>query len=451
MSRALLFSGPSPLAAPRPFTSCAARLRCPRWLAGLEVLLGATLLAGSASFCALAQDSESWRPFLELRERFSYLDAFDFDSRSPDANGLWAQRLHVGTDYQSKGPLSARGVLVSAVNRGGQVNPVERNNLDIQEAWLRYSGDGWSATLGRQQLRLGSQRLVALRLGTNVVRTWDGLKFSGESGNWRWDLFGLQLVQVEPNGSFNDESDSGRTLAGLYATRGSEALGVDFYYLYARFDQRRTIEGLADQDRHTVGTRLFGERGSWFWNWETIYQFGEQDQGAQQQDIRAWSLATNTGYRFSAPWSPAVMMSINVASGDERRGDGRLETFDALYPRGNYFSELAQLGPSNFVNVNPYLTLEPSERLSLSFDLNLYWRREAADGVYGPPGNIIREPSGSNARFVNTAFSASAQLALSKNHQLGLAITHSRPERFIEETGPSANTNFIEFTFEARY
>ncbi|MEM7704071.1 MAG: alginate export family protein [Pseudomonadota bacterium] len=417
----------------------------------LVALLGAVIIVVGWSTSALAQDSESWRPFLELRERFSYLNAFDFDATSPDADALWAQRLHVGADYESEGPLSARGVLVSAINRGGQVNPVERNNLDIQEAWLRYSNDNWSATLGRQQLKLGSQRLVALRLGTNVVRTWDGLRISGNHGGWRWDLFGLQLVQVEPNGSFNDESDGGRTLAGLYATRGTATLGADFYYLYARFDQRRTIEGVADQDRHTVGARLFGERGPWFWNWEAMYQFGEQDLGAQEQDIRAWSLATNTGYRFSAPWSPAVMLSVNVASGDEQRGDGRLETFDALYPRGNYFSELAQLGPSNFVNVNPYLMLEPSERLSLSFDVNLYWRREEADGVYGPPGNIIRAPLGSTARFVNTAFSASAEWALSKNYQLGLALTRSRPERFIEETGPSDSTNFIEFTFEAGF
>jgi hypothetical protein len=145
------------------------------------------------------------------------------------------------------------------------------------------------------------------------------------------------------------------------------------------------------------------------------------------------------------------MLSVNVASGDTTPGDGKLETFDALYPRGNYFSELAQLGPANFFNVNPYLTVTPTDGVTMQFDLNLYWRLETSDGIYGPAGNLIRLPGDSDERFVNTALSASIDWELDRHFVLGLALTHSRPEAFIEDTGPADISNFAQFTFEARF
>ena len=178
-----------------------------------------------------------------------------------------------------------------------------------------------------------------------------------------------------------------------------------------------------------------------------MYQFG--DLGAD--DISAWTLATNTGYRFDAAWSPSVMLSVNVASGDDDPADNTFRTFDALYPRGSYFSELAQLGPANFFNLNPYLSIQPVETLSVTFDLDLYWRLETADGVYAPPGNIIRRPAGSPERFVNSALSAAIEWEATETVFLGLSLTYSRPEAFLEDTGPADDTSFAEFTFEMNF
>ncbi len=381
-----------------------------------------------------------------VRERATYMSAIDFDSNDEDTGWSWAQRIHATADVDLKDGMQARISLMSGLQSGIETTPIEDNHLALQEGFLILPVAGSAASIGRQEIRLGSQRLVGWRDGTNVRRTWDGLRLNGGNRNWTWDVIGLQPVDVEPEGAFNDTSDDDRQLAGVYTTRSAGRSDLDLYYLYAHYAERNTVEGPGVQDRHTVGLRLFGERGSIFWDWEAVYQFGEHG----GLDIEAWTLATNTGYRLPGAWQPSLMLSTNVASGDSDRSDNKLETFDALYPRGNYFSELAQLGPANFFNLNPYLTLAPNDDLFISLDINFYWRLEKEDGVYGPAGNLIRPPLGSRERFVNTAISLAVEWQASKHWFLGLALAHSRPEDFFEDTGSADNASFAQFTIEAR-
>jgi hypothetical protein len=334
--------------------------------------------------------------------------------------------------------------LVSAVSEGIQRSPISENHLDIQEAYADFVAGPGRLRVGRQELQFGSQRFIGTRDGTNVRRTWDGVKYAMAVKSWSIDALYAREVQVDPRGVFNDDSGTGRSLAGIYATGNVGASGIDTYYLWSRRNDRATIEGVANQRRHTIGLRSFGNHGAWFWNWEAAYQFGDHGSDA----IRAWTLASNTGYRPAMRWRPSFMLSANISSGDSQRKDGKLETFDALYPRGNYFSEIAQLGPSNFFNLNPYLTLEPANDLAISMDINWFWRTELNDGVYGPPGNIVRLPRTSRERRVSTAFSASIDWNVSRRTMLGFVTTYSQADEFLQDTGSADNTWFAELTLK---
>ncbi len=409
--------------------------------------LFAATVAVLASGAEASDGVDAWAFDGALRERATLSTAVDFDASNPDEGWFWTQRLSLNAEGPVTDTLSARFSLVSALQSGVDASPVNQNNLDFQEAYLDWQIAGTGVRLGRQEVILGSQRLVGSREGTNVRRTWDGLRVSGDIGRWHWDAFGVRLVNVEPNGVLNDSSNSNRSLAGLYLSGPMDWTSLDVYYLYSRVKNRPTIEGTANQERHSLGVRVFGEANNWFWNWEAIGQFGRHG----SDDIEAWTLATNTGYRMDAPWSPEFMLSINVASGDSDPTDGKLETFDALYPRGNYFSELALLGPANFYNLNPTLSLKPTEDVDVSLRVNWYWRLETSDGVYGPPGNLLRAPLGSDERFVNLAYSLSAAWRLNKTWRLTASLTHSRPQDFIQETGVADITNFGEFSLIARF
>ncbi|WP_346993747.1 alginate export family protein [Alteromonas gracilis] len=151
--------------------------------------------------------------------------------------------------------------------------------------------------------------------------------------------------------------------------------------------------------------------------------------------------------RFDGMWAPEFMLSVNIASGDDTRNDGRLETFDALYPRGSYFSEAAQLGPANFYNFHPYIYLYPSETIRLQFDVNFYWRLEQNDGVYGPPGNIIQLPNDNLDKKVNVAFSSGFEWEINEATNISLLATYSDPKGILATSDNHADSvKFVEFT-----
>ncbi|MEM6916737.1 MAG: alginate export family protein, partial [Verrucomicrobiota bacterium] len=113
--------------------------------------------------------------------------------------------------------------------------------------------------------------------------------------------------------------------------------------------------------------------------------------------------------------------------------------------------EAAILGPRNFFNFHPSVAFEVTDNVSLVLDTNFFWRLETGDGVYGPPGNLIRGPGGSDERFVGQTVSANLAVQVTREVSVGLVYTHFFTGDFLEETGPSADVDFVELTVTLRF
>ncbi|HKC12806.1 MAG TPA: alginate export family protein, partial [Vicinamibacteria bacterium] len=117
-------------------------------------------------------------------------------------------------------------------------------------------------------------------------------------------------------------------------------------------------------------------------------------------DIRAWGVATDTGYTFaSAPSRPRLALRADMASGD-RREPGTLRSFNAPYPPLNYFSEAAIFAPGNGYDLHPYVEARPVKQLSTSVGVDFLWRSERTDAIYRAGGGLLLRPGVSAARFV---------------------------------------------------
>ena len=222
---------------------------------------------------------------------------------------------------------------------------------------------------------------------------------------------------------------------------------MDIYYLGFRDDKGGFVQGTAVEERHSIGARFHGAQNGWDWNWEGVYQFGSFGQG----DIRAWTVATITGFTFDAPWRPRIGLSMNVASGDDDPNDNDLGTFNPLFPRGNYFSEAAVLGPRNFFNVNPSVEISPMDRWSVAAGPNFFWRLNPADGVYTPSGQILRAPGGSSRRYVGTGLSLSTAYEIAHGLEAGAIYTRVFAGEFLQATGPSEDIDFVELTLQYKF
>lgn len=95
------------------------------------------------------------------------------------------------------------------------------------------------------------------------------------------------------------------------------------------------------------------------------------------------------------------------------------------------------MGPRNFYNFHTFVDLQLKDRWVFTADINLFWRLEMEDGVYGPSGQIIRFPEGSSAHEVSQALSLTSRYTIARNLVSTAIYTHLRPGRFLRETGPS--------------
>lgn len=316
----------------------------------------------------------------EARWRYEYMHNPAYGEEPQDPRGAFLQRYAGFVDMQAGGHLRGFLQLNSALasGRAAGPSPVDENRLDFENAFVEFSSDGGprEATVGLrqgiQEMRLGSGRLVDVREGPNVRRTFQGTRAYGRFGLWHVDAFRLSSRQARP-GAFDDTRSQTQDLRGAYATCRESNAGLEMYLFHIDDRLANYVQGRAQEERWSVGARTFGQRGRWDWNWEGVYQGGSFGDAS----IHAWTLATDTGYAFPDAWgAPRFALLAAVASGDRDAHDLRLGTFNPMYPRGNYFGEEATLGPRNFYNLQPTLSFEPIADLTINTSMDIYWRKE---------------------------------------------------------------------------
>ncbi|WP_336963011.1 alginate export family protein [Sphingobium aquiterrae] len=382
---------------------------------------------------------------LRLRQE-SYRDNLWGGAAAPDDGYLWLRAmpyvdLHVGAARAFVQPIAAyaMGVAPSA-------GPIDRTGVDLLQGFAEVTLPVDAATAitlrgGRQMLSLGTERLIGTRYGPNVPLAFDGARADITHGAARLSLFAVNPV-TPGTGDFDDRTSSTRALWGAYAALP----GVDLYYLHYR-NRAALFGGVSGrEERHSIGARAHGASGPWSWNVEGVVQLGR----FAGQEIRAWTLGTEVARSFpSAPFRPRATMRVNIVSGDRDARDGRLGTFNALFPKGKYFGELSPVGPSNIINMHSGVTLALRDTLSLSIAGMAYWRYTRGDGIYDIPGNLIRPAGHATSRFVGKEVEASLSWQATPELELSTSLSAFDAGGFLRQSGRAKTIGML--GLEANY
>lgn len=384
----------------------------------------------------------------EARERYEFFNnpAWGHD---PQDNGYFLQRYLLHGDLWMGRHLRFFGQLQSSMEDGrrGGPRPADEDELDLHQAFLDVkfdlAGDGsFVLRSGRQELAYGSQRIISVREGPNVRQSFDGFRAIFRTGSVRIDGFATKPAETKRY-VFDDGPDNNRALWGVYSAFPLQILpkgNVDLYYVgycnrHGRFDQ-----GTSRETRHSVGTRLWRASKPFDYNFEFIYQWGNFGSG----DIRAWTAASDTGYTVeSLPLRPRFGLKADIASGDENPDNPDLQTFNPLFPKGAYFSEDNLIGPANFINLNPTIDLHFSGSLSLLLNWDFFWRESERDGIYNNAVALVRSGKKSNARYVGSQPQAQLEWDLDRHATFYLIYAHFFAGRFIRETGPAKDVDYL--------
>src|ERR1700740_3634707 len=371
-----------------------------------------------------AKRQEFWDPIKYIRLRSGRNDWFlsmggearevweqignDNWGQQPFMNGYFNERYMLYFDVHYGKHVRSFVELKSGVNsyRIGGPRPIDEKKLDFQTAFLEIgTGDdrNWiKFRAGRQEMEYGSGRIIDVREGPNVRLSFDGFKVKTGIGPWQIDGFAVRPDLDKP-GFFDNAPNHAIGFWGLYGVRPlTKSTTLDAYYLGLDRKTAAFNRGVADEVRHSIGARLSRPiaqtKPGWDFDYEALGQFGSFGSA----NIRAWTVASETGYRLpTVPLKPRFSAKADISSGDHPNSN-TLGTFNPLFPKGDYFGVLATTGPGpiNFIDVHPRVEGTLPHNVSVSFDWIVQWRENLNDGVYAVPGFLIRAANGSRARFV---------------------------------------------------
>ncbi len=370
--------------------------------------------------------------------------------QQPFMNGYFNERYMLYFDVHYGKHVRTFLELKSGLNsfRIGGPRPIDEKKLDFQVGFLEVgtsSGENFvKLRVGRQELEYGSGRLIDVREGPNVRLSFDGFMIKSKIDSWQLDGFAVRPDLDNP-GFFDNAPNHAVGFWGVYATHAlPHNTSLELYYL--GLDRKRaTFErGTAQEVRHSLGARISRpvatERPGWDFDYEGLWQFGSFGSA----DIRAWTFASETGYRIpTAPLKPRFSVKADVSSGDNPNSH-TLGTFNPLFPKGNYFGVLATTGPGpiNFIDVHPHIETALPHAVTISVDWIFQWRESLDDGVYAVPGFLIRGADGSRARFVGHRPGAEVRWQVNRHlwFQGDYGIFYAG--QFLKETQPGRNLNY---------
>ncbi|MBE9586205.1 alginate export family protein [Mucilaginibacter sp. JRF] len=383
----------------------------------------------------------------EIREEFDRALNEDWGAANTGVDAFSLQRYSLHADLHIGDRIRVFGQLRSGLEFGRKngPRPIDEDQLNVQNLFadvIAYKSTGRTLTLrlGRQEIQYGSGRLIDVRDGPNLRQYFDGAKMAYASSYLNVDGFIFANSAVR-TGVFDNPINNKAGLWGIYSTWfAAKNMSIDLYYLGIDRPNARFDEGVADELRHTIGSRFWQNGDRLLYNVEIGYQLGTFG----TSKIRAWGGSSEIGYRYSAlKGAPTVKLRADFISGDNTQGDGKLGTFNALYPNGGYFGMNPQAGPANLWSVHPTLAWNPCKEVLLSMEVVFYWRQSLADGIYRPDGTFNLSSSGSAERYIGTSYITSASWIINRFLNFNVGLQYFETGSFINDVIPQHKDGFF--------
>lgn len=378
--------------------------------------------------------------------RYEYVDFNNEDWGRLDIghNNFFLQRYDVHTDLHLGENVRVFSQIRSALQNGRKNGSrgIDEDQLSIQNLFVDVSifknqEKKLITRVGRQELDYGSGRLISVREGPNARLSFTGAKLMYSGKNISLDAFAMMADSINA-GVFDNKISKQLNLWGLYSKIIFPKAGnLDLYYIGIRRDESVFEAGTAKEKRHTIGGRFWKYGGGFIYNLEAAYQFGSFG----EESISAWTGSVDVGYLFeNVKFKPSINLRNDYISGDKSKDDGKLNTFNPLYPKGGYFGFSPQVGPVNLIDIHPYATLDLTSKLKMQVDVVFNWRYSLNDGVYRPSGALNRPGSSSGKRYIGTAYLTNFTYSFNRYISLVSGIQYFQKGAFIEEIIPDAKS-----------
>jgi hypothetical protein len=387
----------------------------------------------------------------EARLTYEYFENEDWGAQPDDNDGWLLQRYMLHADFHFSELFRVFVQLQTGIEAGrtGGPRPTDQDSIDLNQAFLDVN---WNLSNsrrltfrpGRQELSFGIKRLISNRDGTNLHRTFEGLRVNYSSKSWQVSSFVVRPVEIDKKDFDNDGIDD-QNFWGIYSEHHLMSLkvpsNIDLYYLGINRKNARFDQGIAEETRHTFGTRLRGKMKPWDYDLELIIQTGSFGQG----NVFAWGATGNIRYtkNFSDYKKLWFQIDWGMSSGDDNPNDSDLQTFNPLFPRTIFFGRATTFAPSNHRSLHPIVGYQFNKHLSIAFDWLFFWRQNTDDGIYLAPNRLFKTGQLSNSHFVGHQLGANVTWRINRHLSAQVYYNHFYAGPFLKETPPGEDIDYF--------
>jgi hypothetical protein len=242
------------------------------------------------------------------------------------------------------------------------------DNLDLRQGYFELRGgrDVFSARVGRQSVKMGSERLIGAVDWAQQGRSFDGIRLSYLPAGWMLDVIGMRLSESSAPGVF----ENGYLVAGHLQLSNPTRGTLDLLSVY-----NRESKGPAT-DQVTVGLRWESDGEVYTHHVEGYYQTGDR----RGTEVTAYMFGAGLG--VSTPKDRIRVAGwYDYLSGDDDPVDAKVKTFDTLFATNHKFYGYADVftdipshtGGLGLQDLGARLSVSPSSRITMSVDGHVFY------------------------------------------------------------------------------
>ena len=392
----------------------------------------------------------------EFRARMDHTRNGDF---GPENETSYLQRLNFHAALNLSPRLRLFTEFYNGLSSAGEVL-LQSDHVDLHQAFIDWkivaeADQLIRLRLGRQELGYGSSRLVGIRNGPNMRRSFDMAQLRVGFKQTKIDVFygaevGVSSSAFDNTSAIFDSDNSNPTLWGVYLNRSlkEQLRFVELYYLGFHSDFSVFSDALGEETRHSFGLRSYGALGRLTYNSELIFQTGELN----DSDVFAYNFEADWKYRLSdVGWKPQVGLKLDWSSGDQEPGDNKIGTFNPTFVNPGIYSLASINTPANMTSLHPNVSISPAEGLYVYLEYAFFYRTQTADGFYRPPRFLSRPAASSEEKSLGETLGLLINYEISRNMSFDVVTYFFISGGFIEETGESENISFIAPTLSFKF
>jgi hypothetical protein len=379
----------------------------------------------------------------EFRPRWEHTDNKNWSSKQITAENFYSQRIMFHTDLHLGKYVRVFGQLTHGFVSLSEPVYVQSDKLDLHQAFAEFTipikNNMIKLRAGRQELLIGSGRLIAFRDGPNSRRSFDMVRIMLDGKGFNSNLFFGREVKV-PEGVFDNNSADAPYTWGMDLTADTKKFLGNTAVYYIGFDAKsvKYNDGINPETRHTVGMRRFGNLGKRFkYNTELNYQFGKFG----DKTISAFSIEGDWHYTLiNTKFKPDFGLKLDYISGDKSTGDNKLGTFNPYFNNPAYFGLITQVAAMNMFDTHPSVKLKLTEKFSATAEADFYWRAQLNDGLYNGGKFLVRPSNNNKNRFIGWQSGLILAYEINRNMKLDNVTYLFTAGDFINTSGDSKST-----------